>query len=73
MSRIGESKVKPEQYKRPKAVTEWRARSSSAVRMLARFCSTAAKSVLTPAGLLCCSMMLWLGTAGIGVAMLLGA
>ncbi|WP_415774295.1 diguanylate cyclase [Paraburkholderia sp. J7] len=41
--------------------------------MLARFCSTAAKSVLTPAGLLCCSVMLWLGTAGIGVAMLLEA
>ncbi len=65
--------MKPEQDKWPQAITQLWARSSGVVRMLVRFFSTAAKSVLTPTGLLCCSITLWLGTAGIGVAMLLGS
>jgi hypothetical protein len=38
-----------------------------------QFCSTAAKALLTPTGILCCSVSLWLGTVGIGVAMLLAS
>ncbi|WP_321931343.1 diguanylate cyclase [Paraburkholderia guartelaensis] len=68
--------MKQEQHARPPAVPGLWISASGVVqrlRMVRRFCVAAAGAALTPTGLLCCSVMLWLGTAEIGIVMLLAS